>query len=381
MNVNETSPAPAPQSVGTRNLRVELGARSYDIRIAPGLLANVGPLCVPLLKSRQILIVTDRTVGPLFGRALASSFQKAGFDGSAVELPPGEGAKSLEVAKFLYDRCFDAHLERSSALVALGGGVLGDLSGFVAATFMRGIDFVQVPTTLLAMVDASVGGKVAVDHPKAKNAIGAFHQPRAVFIDPQLLDKLPDRELRSGLAEIIKYGVMDHVSFFEFIESNIDKILRRDPGALTQAIDMSCQIKARIVGDDEREREGGPRALLNYGHTFAHAIETSMNYQGYSHGEAVAIGMVLAGELSVARKLLARADADRIRALIAKAGLPTALKPGDPDPEVLHQASFRDKKVVAGKLRFILATAIGASMSCDDVTAEEARKTWAAPRD
>ena len=380
MNANGPPPAPAPQSAGTRILRVELGARSYEIRIEPGLLPGVGPLCAPLLKGRRILIVTDRTIGPLFGHALASSFQKAGFDGSAVELPPGEGAKSLDVAKFLYDRCFDAQLNRSSALLALGGGVLGDLTGFVAATFMRGIDFVQVPTTLLAMVDASVGGKVAVDHPKAKNAIGAFHQPRAVFSDPKLLDKLPDRELRAGLAEIIKYGVIDDLSFFEFVESNIGKMLSRDPWALSHAIEKSCIIKARIVGDDEREREGGPRALLNYGHTFAHAIETGMNYQGYSHGEAVAIGMVLAGELSVARKLLSRKDADRIRALIAKAGLPTALKPGDPDPESLHQASFRDKKALDGKLRFILATAIGASKTFDDVAAEEARKTWDAPR-
>lgn len=367
-------------SPGSHVVRVSLGERSYDIVIQAGIVADVGAHIARLTRGRKTLVVTDRNVGPLFGPALAKSLQHASFDGSLAELPPGEGAKTLDVAKFLYDRCFDAQLDRGSCLVALGGGVIGDLTGFVAATYMRGIDFFQVPTSLLAMVDASVGGKVAVDHPKGKNAIGAFHQPRGVLVDPLVLGKLPERELKAGLAEVIKYGVLDDLVFFDFVETHIAKLLKRDPWALGHAIHKSCAIKARIVGEDEREREGGPRALLNYGHTFAHALETTMNYQGYLHGEAVAIGMVLAAELSVARKLLSRGDADRIKALIAAAGLPTALKDNDPSADDLHAACFRDKKARGGKLRFVLATAIGATKVFDDVPEDQARKVWDLPR-
>jgi 3-dehydroquinate synthase len=365
-----------------RVVRVELGPRSYEIRIQPGLIAEAGKLLRPVLLGRRVLVVTDRNVGPKHGHPLASALQKAGFDGSAVELPPGEGAKCVKLAEFLYDRCFDAQLDRSSALVALGGGVIGDLTGFVAATFMRGVDFVQVPTTLLAMVDASVGGKVAIDHPKAKNAIGAFHQPRAVLIDPLTLNTLPDRELKAGLAEVIKYGVIVDEEFFAFCEQNMTKLLARDPEALTRAVEVSCRHKAAIVGDDEREREGGPRALLNYGHTFAHALETCCGYQTYLHGEAVAIGMVLAAELSVVRGLLTREAADRIKAVLELAGLPTRLKAGDPDPAALHAATFRDKKARGGKPRFVLATALGKAATFDDVPEEQAKKIWEeAPRD
>ncbi|MBI3828338.1 MAG: 3-dehydroquinate synthase [Planctomycetes bacterium] len=381
MNANPSEPAGVPAPVASHIVRVSLGERSYEIQIQAGLLADLGSRLLRIAKGRRLLVVTDRTIGPLFGPVLARSLQAAGFDGSLAELPPGEGAKSLDVAKFLYDRCFDAQLDRSSCLVALGGGVMGDLTGFVAATYMRGIDFVQVPTTLLSMVDASVGGKVAVDHPRAKNAIGAFHQPRAVFIDPLVLAKLPDRELKAGLAEVIKYGVLDDRTFFEFVESNVGKLLQRDAAALSSAIEKSCAIKARIVGEDEREREGGPRALLNLGHTFAHAIETCTNYQGYLHGEAVAIGMAMACELSVARKLLSRGDADRVRQLIELAGLPVKLKAGDPPADDLHAATFRDKKARGGKLRFVLATSIGTTKVFDDVPEEAARKIWDLPRD
>ena len=359
-----------------RVVRVELGARSYEIRIQPGILGKAGTLLKALLRGKRLLIVTDRNIGPKYGHALAKSLQVVGFDGSAIELPPGEGAKSLEVAKFLYDRCFDAKLDRASTIVALGGGVIGDMSGFAAATFMRGIDFVQVPTTLLAMVDASVGGKVAIDHPQSKNAIGAFHQPRAVLIDPLTLSSLPDRELKAGLAEVIKYGVIEDAAFFDFCEKNIDKLLARDPQALGHAIEVSCRIKARVVGDDERERDGGPRALLNYGHTFAHAVEACKNYQGYLHGEAVAIGMVLAGQLAVARGLLKSEEADRIAALLKAAGLPTQLKKDDPEAEKLHRATYLDKKARGGKPRFVLAKSIGEAATFDDVPEEEARKIW-----
>lgn len=359
-----------------RAVRVDLGARSYEIRIGEGLVARAGEILSSVLDGRRALVVTDRNVGPHFGHALAGALQKAGFDGTAIELPPGEGAKSLETAKALYDVCFGAKLDRGSCLVALGGGVIGDLTGFVAATYMRGIDFVQVPTTLLAMVDASVGGKTAVDHPKAKNAIGAFHQPRAVLIDTATLAKLPDRDLRSGLAEVIKYGIIDDAAFFDWLEANVPKLLARDAEALAHAIEVSCAIKARIVGEDERERDGGPRALLNLGHTFAHAVETCMNYAGYTHGEAVAIGMVLAGELSVKRGLLGEAGARRIRALIEKAGLPVALKAGDPPPEDLHAATFRDKKARGGKLRFVLADRIGHAAVYGDVPEDQALDVW-----
>ncbi len=314
-------------------LHVELGERSYDIVVKAGVLAEAGGIVAGLLKGRRCLVVTDRNVGPKYGTLLASSMQKAGFDGSAVELPPGEGAKSVKLAEFLYDRCIDVKLDRDSVLLALGGGVIGDLTGFVAATFYRGIAFVQVPTTLLAMVDAAIGGKTGIDHPKSKNAIGAFHQPKAVLADPLTLLSLPERELKAGLAEVIKYGVIDDAQLFDYLDTNMDRLLKKDAAALVHAIEKSAAIKARIVTQDERESAGGPRALLNFGHTFAHAIETATQYQGYLHGEAVAIGMVLASELSVRLNLLTRADRDRITALIEKAGLPTALQPATPIPK------------------------------------------------
>jgi len=357
--INETNtPKPA--------LRVELGERSYDIHVKPGVIAEAGGIIAALIKGRRCLVVSDRNIGPKYGTLLASSMQKAGFDGSAVEIPPGEGAKTIKFAEFLYDRCIEAKLDRDSVLLALGGGVIGDLTGFAAATFYRGIAVVQVPTTLLAMVDASIGGKTGIDHPKSKNAIGAFHQPKAVLIDPLTLISLPERELKAGLAEVIKYGVIDDAELFAYLEENMEKFLKKDPAALAHAIEKSAAIKARIVSQDERESAGGPRALLNFGHTFAHALESSTNYQGYLHGEAVAIGMVLAAELSVELGLLTRADRDRIKALIEKAGLPTKMQSGDPDTETLHAASFRDKKVAAGKLRFVVT----------ERTDDMAKKVW-----
>jgi 3-dehydroquinate synthase len=361
--------------ISERIIHVALGERSYDIRIKPGMLAEAGARVSGLVKGRRCLIVTDRNVGPRYGTLLASSMQKAGFDGSAVELPPGEGAKTLKLAEFLYDRCIDAKLDRESVLLALGGGVIGDLAGFVAATFYRGIAVVQFPTTLLAMVDAAIGGKTGVDHAKAKNAIGAFHQPRGVLIDPLSLLSLPDRELKAGLAEVIKYGVIDDAELFSFLEQNMDKLLRKDP-ELGYAIEKSAAIKARIVSQDERETAGGPRALLNFGHTFAHAIEAATQYRSYLHGEAVAIGMVLAAELSMQLGLLPQAECDRIQALIARAGLPTGLQAGDPDTAALHAASLRDKKMSAGKLRFVVTEKIGSAKVIGDVSDAQAKKAW-----
>ena len=324
--------------------------------------------------------MTDRNVGPRYGYKLAKTLQKAGFDGSAAELPPGEGAKSLDVAKFLYDRCLEAKLDRESCMIALGGGVIGDLAGFVAATFYRGIPFVQAPTTLLAMVDAAIGGKTGVDHPQAKNAIGAFHQPKAVLIDPATLTTLPDRELQAGLAEVIKYGVIEDAELFAFAEQNADKLLAKDAEALAHVIERSAAIKARIVSQDEREQSGGVRALLNLGHTFAHAIEASTGYQGYLHGEAVAIGLVLAAELSVEQQLLPRAERDRIAALIAKLRLAVKLKPGDPDTNTLYAAMFKDKKVAQGKLRFVLAEKIGKARVVTDIPEAAVKKVWETAR-
>ena len=365
---------------GRRVIAVPLGDRSYEIAIQNKILDDAGALIAERVKGRRCLVVTDRTIGPKHGYRLSSSLQRAGFDGTAIELPPGEGVKTLEVAGKLYDICIDVGLDRGSCLIALGGGAIGDLTGFVASTFYRGINFVQVPTTLLAMVDASIGGKTGVDHPKAKNAIGAFHQPKMVLIDPETLLTLPDRELKAGLAEVIKYGVLDDAELFAFIEQHAEKLLAKDADALAHVIERSAAIKARIVSQDERETGDGPRALLNFGHTFAHAIETATHYQGYLHGEAVAIGMAAACELSVEQKLMTLADRDRVVALIGKVNLPTRLQAGDPDTDSLYQAMFKDKKAASGKLRFILADKIGTTRIVADVPEAAVRKAWDARR-
>jgi len=366
----------ADESDALRTVHVALQERSYDILIQPNILVRAGPLIASLVKGRRCLVVTDRTVGPKYGPRLAGSLQRAGFDGSLAELPPGEGAKSLKVAEFLYDRCLDAALARDSGLVALGGGVIGDLTGFVAATFYRGIAFVQAPTTLLAMVDAAIGGKTGVDHRKAKNAIGAFHQPRLVLVDPLTLASLPERELRAGLAEVIKYGVLDDAELFAFLEQNVPQLLAKDSAALSHVIERCAAIKARIVSQDEREQGGGPRALLNFGHTFAHAVEAATRFEGYLHGEAVAIGMCLAASLSVELGLLGAPERDKVVALVGQAGLPTKLKHSDPDTETLYAVSFRDKKVAGGSLRFIVAESIGKTKIVTDVPEAMVKKVW-----
>jgi len=361
-------------------VHVSLGERSYDIVIQPDVLGQTGQILAQKIKGRRCLVVTDRNIGPRFGPKLAKSLQTSGFDGSLAELPPGEGAKSFKVLEFLYDRCMDAQLDRDSCLIALGGGVIGDLTGFAAATFYRGIAFIQVPTTLLAMVDAAIGGKTGIDHPRGKNAIGAFHQPKTVLIDPTVLTTLPERELKAGLAEVIKYGVIDDADLFAYIEKNIGALLEKKPEALSHIIESSAAIKARIVSQDERELAGGPRALLNFGHTFAHAVESATNYAGYLHGEAVGLGMVLAAELSVRLKLFSEEERERLVALIRAAGLPTNLKPDDPATETLYTAMFKDKKMEAGKLRFIVANKIGKASITTDVPAELVKAVWETAR-
>ena len=378
MSQPESSSPASPSSLppqDRRTIAVSLGERSYDIIIQPGLLKDCGALIAERIKGRRCLTISDQTIAPLHGKILASSLSKAGIGGEIVMLPPGEQCKSLLTASSLYERCLAAELDRDSFLVALGGGVVGDLTGFVAATFFRGIAFVQIPTTLLAMVDASIGGKTGVDHPKAKNAIGAFHQPKMVLIDPSTLSTLPPRDLKAGLAEVIKYGVIDDSALFEFVENNTEALLAGDAAKLTHIIECSAKIKARIVSQDEREQVGGPRALLNFGHTFGHALEASTGYTAYLHGEAVAIGMALAADLSVRLKLLSRADRDRIVALLKKSALPTKIKDSDPDTATLYSAMFKDKKTAAGKLRFIVTDKIGRAKVVTDVPEAMVKET------
>ena len=338
-------------------LNVELGDRRYPIHIGPGEAAHPERLA-PELSGRRVAVVTNRTVAPLHGEALRASLAGAGIHGEPlwIELPDGESHKTLATVEQILTRLLEARLDRGSRIVALGGGVVGDIAGFAAAIYQRGIDFVQVPTTLLAQVDSSVGGKTGVNHPLGKTMIGAFHQPRAVVIDTNSLNTLPARELRAGLAEVIKYGLMQDAEFFAWLEENIDRLLALEPEALIHAIRRSCACKAEVVAADERE--SGRRALLNLGHTFGHAIETGMGYGAWLHGEAVGTGMAMAARMSARMGWLAPADAERAEALIRRAGLETRA------PEELDAARFRelmgiDKKVSDGQLRLVLLRGLG----------------------
>jgi 3-dehydroquinate synthase len=341
--------------VGHRRLEVELGERSYPILIGSGLLAD--PDCyLPYLRGRQVLVVSNETVAPLYLDALHTALQ--GLDCHNLILPDGEQYKTLETLNRIFDALLEARLGRDVTLIALGGGVVGDMAGFAAACYQRGVDFIQVPTTLLAQVDSSVGGKTGVNHPHGKNMIGAFHQPRAVIADTDTLRTLPARELAAGLAEVVKYGLIRDAGFFAWLEANREPLLARQPGALAEAIERSCRNKAEVVAADERE--AGQRALLNLGHTFGHAIEAGLGYGVWLHGEAVAAGMVLAAELSARLGWLDDAALARTRALLAAFGLPV-----DPPAELSAARWLElmavDKKVQAGRLRLVLLHGIGAS--------------------
>ena len=336
-----------------RTVRVELGERSYDITIERGLLKETGPMTAALGLKGRAALVTNPTVNALYGDTVVKSLEAAGFRTSVITVPDGEEYKSLEEAGKVFDALIEGRFERSSPIVALGGGVIGDMAGFVAATYLRGVPFIQVPTTLLSQVDSSVGGKTAVNHPRGKNLIGAFYQPRAVFIDPDVLKTLDERELRAGLAEVIKYGVIWDSSFFEFLEQNADKLL--EPGEeIIKAIEKSCAIKAEVVGRDEREE--GIRAILNFGHTFGHAIEALSGYGTFRHGEAVAIGMAMAAGLS-ARLGGCLECGPRITALLKKLGMPFTPPPIGAGPFI--EAMKLDKKVSGGQIRFVLASVMG----------------------
>jgi 3-dehydroquinate synthase len=332
---------------------VALGDRSYPIHIGPELLTNTD---LYGLAAKQVLIVTNEVVAPLYLQRVQTALR--GHEVDTVVLPDGERHKTLATFTTVIDRLIDGRFHRDCCLVALGGGVIGDLTGYVAASYQRGVDFVQIPTTLLAQVDSSVGGKTAVNHPRAKNMIGAFHQPIAVLADTLTLRSLPPRELAAGLAEVIKYGVIVDEAFFAWLESHIDDLRRLDAASLTYAIRRSCEIKAAIVAEDEREQ--GRRALLNLGHTFGHALEAIGHYERWLHGEAVGIGMALAARTSVALGWLGTSDCERIETLLTKAGLPTTASGIDPDEMLDHMRG--DKKADRSGLKLILIRALGESV-------------------
>lgn len=336
-------------------IRVELGERSYNIHIGSDMMGGLAGKIKDFRFSR-ISLISNPTVYGICGRELSGALNKDGLDVSVILIPDGEGYKDLFWAYYIYGELLKRKLDRASAVIALGGGVIGDISGFVASTYMRGISFIQVPTTLLAQVDSSVGGKTGVNHPLGKNMIGAFYQPRLVWTDVNTLKTLPKREFLAGMAEVIKYGVIWDEGFFRFLEENREKILNLEKDALTHIIKRSCEIKAEVVSKDERE--GGLRAILNYGHTIGHALETATGYTTYLHGEAVAVGMHLAAKLSSLLGVMDKKDVARIRSLIDAYELPSNI-PSDVGDEKLLSAMQLDKKTLAGELRFVLPEKIG----------------------
>lgn len=340
-----------------RVVNVPLGTRSYSILIGPGLLSRLGSECQKLGLGQRCAVICDRNVAPLFGAAAEKSLRAAGFDPIRIRVPAGEIAKSLKTVQFCYNALAAHRLERKSFVVALGGGVVGDLAGFVAATYLRGVPFVQVPTTLLAQVDSSVGGKVGVNLKAGKNLVGAFHQPRAVLCDLDALKKLPAREFRAGLAEVIKYGIIYDADLFQQIERELSVLLKRSPRLLGEIVARCCEIKADVVGQDETET--GLRAILNFGHTIGHAIENSIGYGKYLHGEAISIGQVAAAGLSARLLSLPEGDVQRIRSVFEHAGLPTHVRLTTPQRSRVLEAMKLDKKVSSGEIKFVLADRIG----------------------
>lgn len=358
-------------------VRVNLGTRSYDIAIASGDVLGVGPFVhAALPKTSTALVACDSNTQPL-GRTVEAALAESGIRAAIATVPAGEASKCTPQLAAIYDALYDLAADRKTAVVAVGGGVVGDLAGFAAATYNRGLPLVMVPTSLLAMVDSSVGGKTGINHPKGKNLIGAFHQPAGVWIDTAFLDTLPDREYRSGLAEVVKYGVILDATFFEHLEANAVALGARKPDVLVPVVARCCRLKADVVEKDERE-ETGLRAVLNYGHTFAHAFEAVGGYGAWLHGEAVAAGMVCAARLA---ERLGRIDGELNRrqvALLEAFGLPTAPRPEWPADDLLA-VMRRDKKAVAGKLRFVLPTRLGHVELVDGVPEDLVRDVLAAP--
>jgi 3-dehydroquinate synthase len=352
-----------------KTLDVDLDDRSYPIFIGAGILERA-ELIRPFLHGRQVMVVSNETVSPLYLDRLASSF--GNLELQKVVLPDGEVYKTLETLNVIFDALLQNRYNRSCTLVALGGGVVGDIAGFAAATYQRGVDLIQVPTTLLAQVDSSVGGKTGVNHPLGKNMIGAFHQPRCVVADTDTLNTLDNRQLVAGVAEVIKYGLIRDAEFFFWLEENIEALLARDSDVLSHAIEQSCRNKAEVVAADERE--SGQRALLNLGHTFGHAIETGTGYGTWLHGEAVAVGMLLAARVSAGHGWLSDNDLQRIEALLVRVGLPTKPPQGMGAAQFLELMAV-DKKAADSGLRLVLQKDIGHAVVTGDFDAEVLRRT------
>ena len=354
-----------------RRIPVALEHNPYEVVIGAGGLSGIGAELkqAGIRAGRRILVVSNADVAGPYGQICIDSLRRSGFEAELLVIEAGEQHKTPATVASIHDAAFQQRLERSSLMLALGGGVVGDMTGFAAATWLRGIGVVQVPTTLLAMVDAAIGGKTGVNHPGGKNLIGAFHQPRLVLIDPDTLATLPQREFRAGMAEVIKYGILGDADLFQTLEAcpAPDSAEGLGNAALETILERSAAAKARVVAADERE--GGLRAILNYGHTFGHVVETLCGYGTWLHGEAVAIGMVAVGQLALIRGSWSEADLNRQRQLIARCGLPTAWP--DLDPDAVLNTLQGDKKVLDGKLRFILPTAIGRVEIRDDITREE----------
>ncbi|MEO1669780.1 MAG: 3-dehydroquinate synthase [Cyanobacteria bacterium J06631_2] len=351
------------------NITVDLPQDSYQIAIATDSLKHLGKEMKQLKLGNKVLVISNPEIFGHYGETCLNSLQEAGFETYTHLIPAGESHKHLHSIQQVYDTAQANHLERSSTFVALGGGIIGDMTGFAAATWLRGVNFVQVPTSLLAIVDASVGGKTGVNHPQGKNLIGAFYQPKLVAIDPCLLKTLPLKEFRAGMAEVIKYGVIWDEDLFTKLEHHdrLDSLENVGDSFLETIITRSCQAKAEVVGQDEKE--AGIRAILNYGHTIGHAIESLTHYKQFVHGEAVAIGMVAAGKIALEMGLWTQPEAGRQAALITRAGLPTAIPAELAIADILETIKS-DKKVQAGKVRFILPTEIGKVIITDQVTSE-----------
>lgn len=343
-----------------KKLNVDLGDRSYPIFVSQGLLGDA-QWVAPYVNGKQVMIVTNETIAPLYLDKVKAAFSD--FQVDTVVLPDGEEFKTLDVLNKIYDALLEKRHNRTTTLVALGGGVIGDMTGYAAASYQRGVDFIQIPTTLLSQVDSSVGGKTGVNHKLGKNMIGAFHQPNCVVIDTESLNTLPDNELSAGLAEVIKYGLICDSEFLDWLEASMSKLMAREPEALAYAIERSCAAKARVVAEDERE--GGIRAILNLGHTFGHAIETDQGYGNWLHGEAVAAGTVMAADLSKRLGWIDDQDLQRTVALLESAKLPVT-PPANMSGERFKELMAVDKKVLDGKLRLVLLKEMGQAIVTSD---------------
>lgn len=344
-------------------VRVELAERSYEIRIGSGWISDLGSTLSEIVPGSRFALITNPDIGGRWAETVLAAIRAGGLEADLFEIPEGESEKNLDTVSRIYDFLLEKKYERSSTVAALGGGVVGDIAGFAAATFLRGVNFVQLPTSLLAMVDSSVGGKTGVDHPRGKNLIGAFKQPVFVGIDLDFLGTLPDAELKAGLAEVVKYGMIYDAAFFEYLEDNVDAILAKDVGALTHVITRSCEIKAAVVAEDEREH--GLRAILNYGHTFAHACEALEDFKGLRHGEAVAAGMMAAARLSHRIGNTPEDLTPRLSAILGRFELPARLPRFEPEQYLAAMRS--DKKVRRGRLRFVVSEALGKVKIQDDI--------------